>query len=264
MINNIAFPKLGLEFNINQVALDIPLFGGVRWYGIIIGLGIVLAYIYCGRLFKKENEDPQLLSDILLCTLPTAIICARTYYVAFSWDNYKDNLIDVFKIWEGGIAIYGGIIGAVIAALIVLKVKKANILKIFDICALGLLIGQAVGRWGNFVNAEAFGFYTGSILGMSINKAMCVHPTFLYESLWNLAGFFTLGKMHKNRPYNGFTFFGYLMWYGFGRFFIEGLRTDSLYIGNFRISQMIALLSILIGIIGNYFLVRKKAQKNRK
>ncbi len=264
MINNIAFPKLGLKFNINQVAIDVPFLGGVRWYGLLIGIGIVLAYLYCSRVCKKENENTELLTDILLCALPTAIICARTYYVIFSWDNYKDNLTDVFKIWEGGLAIYGGIIGAVAAAYICLKIKKVNVLKIFDICSLGLLIGQAVGRWGNFINAEAFGYPTNNLLGMSINGAASVHPTFLYESLWNVAGFIILSRMHKKRPYNGFTFFSYLMWYGLGRFFVEGMRTDSLYLGPVRISQMVAIVSMLIGILGNYLIVRKRTRKKSK
>ena len=266
MINNIAFPKLGIKFNINQVAIDIPFLGGVRWYGILIGLGIILAYIYCSYVAKREDENPEMLTDLLLCALPVTIICARTYYVIFTWDNYKDNPMDVFKIWEGGLAIYGAIIGAIIVAAIFFKVKKINILKMFDICCLGLLIGQAIGRWGNFVNAEAFGYTTSSLFGMSINGDMPVHPTFLYESLWNAAGFLILSKLNKKRPFYGFTFFSYLMWYGFGRYIIEGMRSDSLYFGAIRISQMVAFLCIIAGIIGIYFLSKKhtsaKTDKN--
>lgn len=262
MTNNITFPKLGLSFDINQVAIDIPFLGGVRWYGVIIGLGIVLAYLYCSRVLKREGENPETLTDLLLWALPITIICARLYYVIFSWDNYKNNLSDVFKIWEGGMAIYGGIIGAIIVAAVFLKIKKLNVLKIFDICCLGLLIGQAVGRWGNFVNAEAFGYCTNSFLGMSINGGAPVHPTFLYESLWNILGFCLLAFYQKRRPFNGFTFNCYLMWYGLGRFYIEGLRTDSLYLGPLRVSQMVAFLCIVIGIIGNVYLTCKN--KNGK
>ena len=258
MTNNISFPKLGINFNINQVAIDIPLLGGIRWYGIIIGIGIILAYLYCSHLAKKEGESPDVVTDLLLCALPVSIICARTYYVIFSWESYKDNIIDVFKIWEGGIAIYGAIIGAIATAAVFCKVRKINMLKLFDICCLGLLIGQAIGRWGNFVNAEAFGYATEGFLGMSINGALPVHPTFLYESFWNIVGFFILSYFNRKRPFYGFTFFSYLMWYGLGRFMIEGLRADSLYLGPVRISQMIAFFCVVIGIIGYWFCVKRK------
>ena len=258
MINNISFPKLGISFKINPVALDLPFLGGIRWYGIILGLGIVLAYIYCAKLSHKEGESPDAVTDLVLWALPVSVICARTYYVAFSWDSYKNSPVDIFKIWEGGIAIYGAIIGAVITAAIFCRVKKINTMKMFDICSLGLLIGQAIGRWGNFVNAEAYGYGCNAPWGMSINGASAVHPTFLYESLWNFIGFLIFAKLNKKRPYYGFTFFCYVMWYGFGRFIIEGLRADSLYVGGLRISQLVAFLCIAIGIAGNYFLIAKR------
>ena len=263
MTNNISFPKLGINFNINQVAIDIPIFGGIRWYGILIGIGIILAAIYCSRLAKKEGESEDIVIDLLLWALPVSIIMARTYYVVFSWDSYKDNLSEIFKIWEGGIAIYGGIIGAVVTAAIFSKVKKVNTLKLFDICCLGLLIGQAIGRWGNFVNAEAFGYECSYFWGMSINGGAPVHPTFLYESLWNTAGFFILALLNKKRPFYGFTFFSYIMWYGFGRFIIEGLRTDSLYAGTVRISQLVAFLCIIAGILGYWFCLNKKKSETK-
>lgn len=256
-MNNISFPKLGLSFDINPVAIDLPFLGGVHWYGIIIATGIILAVIYCSFIGKRENVSVDTLTDTLLYALPVAIICARAYYVIFSWKDYRDNISDVFKIWEGGLAIYGGIIGAVLSAGIFFKVKKLGVLKMFDICCLGVLIGQSVGRWGNFVNAEAFGGACSYIWGMSINGGECVHPTFLYESLWNAAGLLVLSYFHKKRTYYGFTFFLYLTWYGFGRFFIEGLRSDSLYIGSIRISQLVALVCVALGAAANIYLAKK-------
>lgn len=258
-MNNISFPKLGLSFDINPVAIDLPFLGGVHWYGVIIATGIILAVIYCSFLAKKEDVSPEILTDMLLYTLPVAIITARIYYVVFSWEDYRDNISDVFKIWEGGLAIYGGIIGAIVTAGIFFKIRKLNILKMFDICCLGLFIGQAVGRWGNFVNAEAFGGACSYIWGMSINGGECVHPTFLYESLWNIAGLIILSYLHKRRRYYGFTFFSYLAWYGTGRFFIEGLRSDSLYLGGIRISQLVALVCVFIGTAMNIYLSKRNS-----
>ena len=246
-MNKISFPGLGLDFNIDPVAVRLPVFGGVYWYGIIIGIGIVLAVLYCSHVAKRENEKPDTIVELLLWALPISIICARTYYVAFEWESYRNNPIDVFIIWEGGIAIYGAIIGAVITAFIYFRAKKLNVLKLFDICCMGLMIGQIVGRWGNFVNAEAYGGFCDYIWGMSIDGKAPVHPTFLYESLWNLLGFIIISRLHKNRPFYGYTFFTYLSWYGVGRYFIEGLRTDSLYIGNFRISQLVAIFCVILG-----------------
>ncbi len=261
MVNNISFPKLGLSFDINQVAIDLPFLGGVRWYGILIGLGILLAVIYCSFIAKKEGESSDSVTDIVLWALPVSVIFARTYYVIFQWENYKDNLSDIFKIWEGGIAIYGAIIGAVLVAFIYCRIKKLSVLKMFDICCLGLLIGQAIGRWGNFVNAEAYGYACSHFLGMSINGGAPVHPTFLYESVWNTVGFVILSILQKKRPFYGFTFFSYIAWYGLGRFFVEGLRTDSLYLGSVRISQIVALICIILGISGNLYLAYKKIKK---
>mgnify|MGYP003289891995 CR=1 FL=1 len=247
-MNNISFPRLGISFEIDPVAIKLPFLGGVHWYGIIIALGILLAVLYCSYVAKREGENPEIITDTVLYALPVSVICARTYYVIFSWESYRNNLSDIFKIWEGGIAIYGAIIGAVLTAGIFFKIKKLNVLKLFDICCLGVIIGQVVGRWGNFVNAEAFGGPCHYIWGMSINGGECVHPTFLYESLWNLLGFIILSQLHKKRLFYGYTFFSYITWYGFGRFFIEGLRTDSLYLGNIRISQLVALLCVIGGI----------------
>lgn len=264
MTNNISFPGLGLDFKINPVAIKLGN-GGIHWYGIIIAVGIVLAVLHCSRLAKREGEHPDLICDLVLWALPVSVIFARTYYVLFSWDSYKENLWDVFKIYEGGIAIYGAIIGAVLTAFVFCRVKKLNILKIFDICCLGLLIGQIIGRWGNFVNAEAFGGACNALWRMSINGGAGVHPTFLYESLWNLLGFIILSYIHERRPFYGFTFFSYITYYGIGRFFIEGLRTDSLYMGNIRVSQMVALLCVIFGIFALAVkAVKTKREKNKK
>lgn len=257
-MNNISFPRLGLSFDINPVAIELPFLGGIRWYGLIIAAGIILALVYCSIIAKKEDVSVDILTDTVLCSLPAAIIFARIYYVVFSWESYRDNILDVFKIWEGGIAIYGAIAGAVLTAGVFFKIKKLNVLKMFDICCLGLIIGQAVGRWGNFVNAEAYGGVCTYIWGMSINGAAPVHPTFVYESLWNVAGLIILSLLHRKRPWYGFTFFSYIAWYGLGRFFIEGLRTDSLYIGSLRVSQLVSLICVIAGTAANIYLSKKK------
>jgi len=261
-MNNISFPGLGLSFDINPIALKIPFFGGIHWYGIIIAAGIILAVLYSAKEAVIEGEKAESITDLVLWALPFSIIGARTYYVLFSWESYRDSLLDVFKIWEGGIAIYGAIIGAVATSYVFCRVKKLNVLKIFDIACLGLLIGQSVGRWGNFVNAEAFGGKCDALWRMSINGGEAVHPTFLYESLWNFTGFILLAFLNKKRPFHGFTFFSYLVWYGIGRFFIEGLRADSLYMGPFRISQLVSGVIVCVGItLISVFLVRNKKNK---
>lgn len=262
-MNNISFPKLNIAFDIDPVAVDFPPLGGVHWYGIIIACGIILAYLYCSNIAKKEGEKSDTITDIVLYALPVSIVFARTYYVIFSWENYKNDLSSIFRIWEGGIAIYGAVIGAVLTAWIYCKVKKLNVLKIFDICCLGLMIGQFIGRCGNFVNCEAYGGYCSYPWGMSINGNAPVHPTFLYESLWNFAGFIILSKLHKKRPFYGYTFFTYLSWYGVGRFFIEGMRSDSLYIGGMRVSQIIALVCVIAGICALAYFSEKHRRKTK-
>jgi len=264
-MNNIAFPRLGLKFSIDPIAFHFPFSGGgIHWYGIIIAAGILLAVTYCSLLAKKEGEKADVITDLVLCALPAAIVCARAYYVIFSWESYKDSPMDIFKIWEGGIAIYGAIIGAVISAYIFSRAKKINTLKLFDIACLGLLIGQSVGRWGNFVNAEAFGGPCNALWGMSINGGEPVHPTFLYESLFNFIGLIVLSLLNKRRPFCGFTFFSYLVWYGAGRFFIEGLRTDSLYILSFRVSQLVSLAIVITGIFFLFVFFAKKKSSEEK
>ncbi len=247
--NVIAFPGLGIgPFNLNRVAFS--LFGkDIYWYGIIIVLGIAAAYLYALKQSKKEDIKEDILTDLIIWGTPAAIICARIYYVVFSWNSYKYDPVSVFKIWEGGIAIFGGVIGAFAAGFIYCRCKKISFMKIADIAAPSFLIGQAIGRWGNFVNVEAYGSQTTLPWGMEIvARDMIVHPTFLYESLWNLAGFTILMFLKDKKPFEGFVFWAYLLWYGLGRVWIEGLRTDSLMLGNLRISQFVSIICIIVSL----------------
>lgn len=248
-MNNIAFPGLGLEFQINPVAFTIgskPIY----WYALIIVAGFLLATYYGMRRAEKLGADKDRVLDALLIAVPVSIICARAYYVIFEFDRYRDNLISMLYIWEGGIAIYGAIIGALISFVAYAKVKRTPLLPMLDIGALGLMIGQAVGRWGNFVNGEAYGAPTELPWRMLVNGTLA-HPTFLYESLWNTVGFVILHFYSKKRKFNGEIFLLYVAWYGLGRFFIEGLRTDSLYIPGtpLRVSQLVAAAAFIVSVV---------------
>ncbi len=253
-MNYIAFPGLGLEFNVNPVAFEVfdrPIY----WYGVIIAIGFLLATIYLMRRYKtfgySTQDDPI---DMLLIAAPIGFICARIYYVIFSWDLYKDNPIDAIKIWEGGIAIYGGVIGGAIGIIIYSKWKKKNLLSVLDSGAAGLLLAQSIGRWGNFVNAEAFGGETTSIFRMVLSPdadmSIGQHPTFLYESVWNIIGFVIIYFISKKAyKFAGQITLIYAAWYGFGRGIIEGMRTDSLWWGDFRVSQVLGFATSLISIV---------------
>ncbi len=242
----ISFPGLGISVN-PSYKLDIgPL--SLYYYGLLIALGLILASVYGLRRGKQFGLTQDDILDGALCIIPFAIICARAYYCAFSWDQYKANPIEVLYIWNGGLAIYGGVIGAAIGIVVYCLIKKIPIGTALDITSLGFLIGQAIGRWGNFFNREAFGAETESFLRMGLESAATGtvtyhHPTFLYESVWNLVGFVLLHFLSKRRKYDGQIALGYAAWYGLGRTFIEGLRTDSLYWGPFRISQLLAAVS---------------------
>ena len=243
--HEISFPSLGISFD-PSTGINIGSFS-IRWYGVIIALGLCLAVIYACRRSRKFglNED-QLLDGVLWVT-PFAILCARAYYCIFSWEVYADNPISCLYIWEGGLAIYGGVIGAIIGSLVYCRVKKIKPLAVLDLVALGFMIGQCIGRWGNFFNREAFGAQTESFLRMGLTDeygyTIYVHPTFLYESLWNLLGFVLIHFMSKRRKYDGQVLLQYLAWYGAGRAVIEGLRTDSLYIAgtDIRVSQALSI-----------------------
>ena len=251
MSNRVAFPALGLEFTLNRVAFS--LFGfPIYWYGIIIAFGFLLAVLYMNRRVAEFGFSSDLLYDCLLWSVPTAILGARLYYVAFRWGYYGQHLNELLSTRSGGLAIYGGIIGALLALCLLGRRRRLNIPAMFDLAALGLLIGQLVGRWANFVNAEAHGGETSFFFGMSINGGPPVHPTFLYESLWNLAGFLLLHVVSKKyRRFHGQLFLSYLAWYGLGRFWIEGLRTDSLYIGStgIRVSQLLSAVAAVVSIL---------------
>lgn len=267
--NTISFPALNIEFPVYSTAFTI--FGvQIKWYGIMIGLGLLLAVIYCFRKMKDVGLDSDRATDAVFFGFIGAIIGARLYYVFMSWDNYKDNLSEIFALRDGGLAIYGGIIGALLFGLITAKIRKVKLLPILDLTGMGFLIGQTLGRWGNFFNHECFGSNTDlpwgmtspriqsalsanasaiySSTGVTVDPTQPVHPCFLYESLWCLIGFLILHFYFKHRKFDGEIFFMYVGWYGLGRFFIEGLRTDSLMVGHLRISQLVAALSVVAAI----------------
>ncbi len=249
----VEFPGLNIMLNPDTNFFGTP----VHWYGVIIALGLILAVLICLRISKKHGISDDTILDMVIFGAPAAVICARIYYVVFKWDSYKNRLADIFKVWEGGIAIYGAVIGAVAAVLIYCKVKKLNPLKCIDVGCIGLAVGQAVGRWGNFVNREAFGAPASSLVpwrmrlytDATLTTWAEVHPTFLYESLWNVGVFIVLLKLIGKKKFDGQVFWTYLLSYGIGRFWIEGLRLDSLYFGPVRISQIVALITVVLAIV---------------
>lgn len=275
----LSFPGLGLEFELNRVAFSV-LGRPIYWYGIIIAFGFFLAYLYCTRQSKKFGIRSEDVVDLLLFAVPLCILGARAYYVIFYLDLYRRedgslDFMEMLRIWDGGLAIYGGIIVAVLVLAVFCKVRKINFLAFADLGVFGLLIGQSVGRWGNFMNIEAYGgvtdlpwrmcstsiaqelFLQKGLIDQATYDAILegtlgVHPTFFYESLWNLIGLgILILLLHKGRKFDGQTFYTYLIWYGLGRFWIEGLRTDSLYLfqTGLRVSQGVALLSCCAGIL---------------
>ena len=288
----IAFPGIGIEpFTLNKIAFSIGKIE-VRWYGILITCGIILAFLYAswrGRRNERVVLDDVI--DIALFTVPLGVVGARLYYVLTTLDEYRyESLLDVIAVWNGGLAIYGGIIGGCIGILLACKLKKIRWQKVFDMIAPGVMIAQALGRWGNFFNGEAYGyeiaettrfyfFNTEHVLnsgegtlfhfmrmGLSHVPGTYLtyyHPTFLYESLWNILGFVLINLFYKRKKFDGQIALMYFTWYGFGRMFVEGLRTDSLYIPGttLRISQCVGLLCFLGGlllIVGLLLLQRKR------
>lgn len=254
---HVQFPKLNINIDINPTAFTIGNLS-VKWYGVLIALSFLLAFFYAMSSCKKFRMDEDKLLDAVIVGIIGGIIGARAYYVIFSTsDQYIKNPISALYIWEGGLGIYGGIIGGVLCGALVAKLRKINVATVLDLAALGFLIGQCIGRWGNFVNQEAFGVETNLPWGMlSENTSRVasgpVHPCFLYESLWCLLGFVLLHIFsRKFRRYDGQVFILYLIWYGVGRFFIEGLRTDSLItpILPIRVSQLVAVVTVLTGAI---------------
>ena len=247
----ISFPSLGIEWDPARSISIGPL--NIYLYGLIIATGLLLAVLYGYRRCRQFGLNEDTLTDGVLWVTPFAFLCARLYYCIFYWNEggYAANPLSILYVWEGGLAIYGGVIGAIVGIIVFCKVKKISIGAVLDIVALGFLIGQTMGRWGNFFNREAFGAETDSFLRMGLYNTYTGmteyhHPTFLYESLWNLAGFVALHFFSKKRKYDGQIALGYAAWYGLGRVFIEGLRTDSLYIGAFRVSQLVAGASFVL------------------
>jgi len=241
--SNISFPFLGLEVNPPRVLQLGPL--TIHYYGAIIALGLMLAVLYCCKRSKEFGLKEDDILDGVLWVTPFAIVCARIYYCAFSWEEYAADPISVLYIWNGGIAIYGGVIGAIIGMAVITRVKNIKLTPVLDLILLGFLIGQSIGRWGNFMNREAFGAATDSFFRMGLFNTKTgaweyYHPTFLYESLWNLCGFVLLHFLSKKRRYDGQMALSYAAWYGLGRCIVEGLRVDSLWWGPFRVSQVLA------------------------
>ena len=246
MYTEISFPSLGLTMDpIRSFSIG-PL--TIHLYGLVIALGLVLAVVYaCRRSAQFGLREDDIIDGVLWVT-PFAILCARLYYVIFSWEMYADDPISILYIWEGGLAIYGGVLGAVVGVLVFCKIRKLKFATVMDLVLMGFLIGQSLGRWGNFFNREAFGAETDTFLRMGLmnkytGEVTYYHPTFLYESLWNALGFVILHFASRHRKYDGQIALSYALWYGLGRAMIEGLRTDSLWWGPFRVSQLLAAVS---------------------
>lgn len=281
----VYFNGLSNPINVSSVLTQFSLFGHeitIRWYGAIIAFGFLLAVLFGGRMAYKWKMSIDKMLDVLIYGTLFGIIGARLYYCIFDWQNYKDDLLGIFEIWNGGLAIYGGIIGGIAAAYVVCRVRKLNFWNLLDMAAMSLLIGQGIGRWGNFANQEAFGTNTDMPWGMwsskvsayitdhaaeleangiSMDPNKAVHPTFLYESIWCLLGFFVLYFICKKfRKFSGQIFLCYGVWYGLERAVVEGFRTDSLYIPGttLRVSQLLSAalaavcLAVLIALLVKY------------
>ncbi|MBQ8788320.1 MAG: prolipoprotein diacylglyceryl transferase [Oscillospiraceae bacterium] len=266
MTDLISFPGLGLQFEVNRVAFSIGSID-IYWYAIIIATGFMLALVFCFKNFPKFGVDPDRAIDVVFFAMIFGIIGARLYYVAFQWDMYKDNLLEILNIRGGGLGFYGGIIGGIIGLIIGCKLRGQNTLAFLDVAGGAVLIGQGIGRWGNFVNSEAFGSNTTlpwgmtspkiaayierhseEVMGAVMDPSVPVHPTFFYESLWCAIGLLVFCYVMKKRKFDGQMLLFYLGWNGFGRMIIEGLRTDSLMIGPFRISQLLGALMFIFAV----------------
>ena len=274
MTTNISFPNLGIY--LENVGKSIDVFGfEIAFYGMIIGLGIMAGIFMAAHEAKRTGQNPEIYYDLAMYAIITSITGARLYYVIFSWEHYKDDLLSIFNIRQGGLAIYGAVIAAIITVLVFSKVKKLSFRQLCDTACLGLILGQIIGRWGNFFNREAFGEYTDSLFAMrlpydavrssDVTALMLehlkkidgiayiqVHPTFLYESLWNLGVLLILLWWRKHKKFEGEIFLLYLLGYGVGRFWIEGLRTDQLLLSGVGLpaSQVLAAVLVIVSAIG--------------
>ena len=283
MTMNIDFPNLGIH--LEHVGKTISVFGfEIAYYGIVIGLSVVAGILMAACLAKKSGQDPDVYYDLAIYAVIISVLGARLYYVIFSWDYYKDDLLSIFNLREGGLAIYGGVIAAVITVAVYCRVKKLSFGVLADTACPGLILGQIMGRWGNFFNREAFGEYTDSLFAMRLPldavrssdvtdmmrrnievidgiKYIQVHPTFLYESLWNVGVLLIMLWWRKYKKFDGEILLMYLFGYGVGRFWIEGLRTDSLmFFGTgLRVSQVLALMLVFV----SAFLIWKMSKKAR-
>ena len=249
--STISFPSFGIEVNPPRTLELGPL--TIHYYGMIIAIGLLLAVWYCCRRSKEFGLTEDHVLDGLILVLPIAIVCARAYYCIFAWHEFADDPISVLYIWNGGIAIYGGVLGAIAGMAIFCKWKKLKLSAVLDLILMGFLIGQFIGRWGNFMNREAFGAPTDSFFRMGLTHVLTgeityFHPTFLYESAWNFVGFILIHFLSKKRKYDGQVALYYAAWYGLGRTMIEGLRMDSLYWGPFRVSQVLAAVTCIAAV----------------
>lgn len=283
-IKDIAFPNLGIY--LRNVPKSFSIFGfEIALYGVIIGIGVLSGVLMAAHVAKKEGIDPDTIWDFAIYAIIFSIIGARVYYVVFSWDLYKDNLLNVFNIRNGGLAIYGAVIAAFITLWVYCRVKKQVFLQIADICVPGLVLGQVIGRWGNFTNREVFGEYTESFLAMRLpidavrsgdisekiarniadgTNYIQVHPTFLYESLWNLALLLLMLCYRQHKKFQGEMWLLYLGGYGLGRAWIEGIRTDTLFIPHttVAVSQVLAIVMLAAAVIAD-IVIRRCLKRNK-
>ena len=285
MTMNIDFPNLGIH--LDNVGKTISVFGfEIAYYGIVIGLSVVAGILMAAHLAKKTGQNPDIYYDLAIYAVIISVIGARLYYVIFSWEYYKDDLLSIFNLREGGLAIYGGVIAAVITVAVYCKIKKLSFGVLVDTASPGLILGQIMGRWGNFFNREAFGDYTEGLFAMrlpldavrssDITDVMCrniqvvngieyiqVHPTFLYESLWNVGVLLIMLWWRKYKKFDGEILLTYLFGYGIGRFWIEGLRTDQLLIPGtgVAVSQVLAIFMAVASAICIWYFSKKKVQK---
>ena len=283
-VNDIAFPHLGIY--LDNMPRGFSVFGfWIALYGVIIGIGVLSGVLMAAHVAKREDMNPDLVWDFAIYAIVFSIIGARVYYVIFEWDMYKDNLGSVFNLRNGGLAIYGAVIAAFITLYVYTRVKKQSFLQIVDVCVPGLILGQAIGRWGNFTNREVFGGYTDNLLAMRLpieavrsrditeqvrahivegTNYIQVHPTFLYESIWNLLILCLMLAYHRHKKFKGEVWLLYLGGYGLGRFWIEGIRTDQLYLmgTTIPVSQLIAAICVVVAVAADVLIRINLKRKN--